>query len=122
MTLDQLLDASAELFNIMWPVFAIVVGFGLGMRLVGIIHEEVYSEFGGPTGRKAKDKRKPKLEEESEAGYWCESCGERLTLLKRKNDGTQLWDCPGCGGLFEIDIWTWEEALLLEELEEVKHL
>jgi hypothetical protein len=42
---DSLLDGAANMFNALWPVFAIVVGLGLGIKLVQLIRKEVTSAF-----------------------------------------------------------------------------
>jgi hypothetical protein len=42
---DTLMDGAAQMFNALWPVFAIVVGLALGVKLVQLIRKEVTSAF-----------------------------------------------------------------------------
>lgn len=40
---DDLMSGAATMFNALWPVFAIVVGLALGVKLVQLIRKEVTS-------------------------------------------------------------------------------
>ncbi len=42
---DTLMDGAAQMFNALWPVFAIVVGLALGVKLVQLIRKEVTQAF-----------------------------------------------------------------------------
>jgi len=42
---DTLMDGAAQMFNALWPVFAIVVGLALGVKLVQLIRHEITSSF-----------------------------------------------------------------------------
>lgn len=42
---DTLMEGAAQMFNALWPVFAIVVGLALGVKLVQLIRKEVTSAF-----------------------------------------------------------------------------
>jgi hypothetical protein len=46
-TTTGLLDSAAQIFNGLWPVFAIIAGLGLGIALVKFIVKAVQSAFGG---------------------------------------------------------------------------
>lgn len=46
-TTTGLLDSAAQIFNGLWPVFAIIAGLGLGIALVKFIVRAVQSAFGG---------------------------------------------------------------------------
>jgi len=43
--MDTLMDGAAQMFNALWPVFAIVVGLALGVKLVQLIRHEITSSF-----------------------------------------------------------------------------
>jgi len=38
---QTLLDGAAEMFNALWPAFAVIVGLALGVKLVQLIRKEV---------------------------------------------------------------------------------
>jgi len=42
---QTLLDGAAEMFNALWPAFAVIVGLVLGVKLVHLIRKEVTSSF-----------------------------------------------------------------------------
>jgi hypothetical protein len=42
---DQLLGTASDLFNGLWPVFAVVAGLGLGVALVKFITKAIQDAF-----------------------------------------------------------------------------
>ena len=38
---DTLMQGASDMFNALWPAFAIVVGLGLGVKLVKFIRQEI---------------------------------------------------------------------------------
>jgi hypothetical protein len=42
---DTLMGGAADMFNALWPAFAIVVGLALGVKIVTYIRKEITSAF-----------------------------------------------------------------------------
>lgn len=45
LNVDTLMDGAAQMFNALWPIFAVVVGIAMGIKLVQLIRKEVTSAF-----------------------------------------------------------------------------
>jgi len=45
LNVDNLLDSAATMFNALWPLFAIVVGLALGVKIITLVRQEVTGAF-----------------------------------------------------------------------------
>jgi len=43
--METLLSGAAQMFNALWPIFAVVVGLAIGIKLVQMIRKEITSSF-----------------------------------------------------------------------------
>jgi len=42
---DGLMESAASMFNALWPIFAVVVGLALGVKIITLIRKEVTGAF-----------------------------------------------------------------------------
>ena len=40
-----LMDGAANMFNALWPAFAVIVGLGLGIKIISYLRKEISSAF-----------------------------------------------------------------------------
>lgn len=45
LSMQTLLDGAAQIFNALWPAFALIVGLALGIKLVQVLRKEISSAF-----------------------------------------------------------------------------
>lgn len=43
--IDTLMEGASEMFNALWPAFALVVGLALGVKIVTYIRREIMAAF-----------------------------------------------------------------------------
>jgi hypothetical protein len=42
---DALMSGAASMFNALWPIFAVIVGLALGIKIVQLVRKEITGSF-----------------------------------------------------------------------------